>query len=336
MTTGDVAADPAGRPDLLTRSLTTRRVPFQIFGTVMVGCVLISLMFAALPEDYASARSLEFQVAGTLAVLGLFGWFVAPRLPGTWGIDACILASGVLAAHSAAVLQEDEGQMVVGFGLVVLGVFAACFLRTWHAMIITTVALLLYCVGASMRPLLSTPAILVSLAAIVLGVTYLVARLVATLRDLALHDTLTGLLNRRGLGLMSEPVLAAAARAGNTVTIGIVDVDSFKQFNDSYGHLAGDELLVVITRSWASAARSSDLLARFGGDEIVVVLVGADISEARELDARARAAFAQACPNDWPHTWTAGFSAWSPGEAVNDVVDRADRELLERKPRRAS
>lgn len=97
------------------------------------------------------------------------------------------------------------------------------------------------------------------------------------LTQMATHDTLTGLLNRRALldGLTRE--LAHGRREDKPVFVAIVDLDNFKTINDRYGHVAGDAFLEQIASRLGAALRSGDLLARFGGDEFVIVSrVGAD------------------------------------------------------------
>jgi diguanylate cyclase (GGDEF)-like protein len=166
---------------------------------------------------------------------------------------------------------------------------------------------------------------------IVLGVTLFVSQLVQRLHDLALHDGLTGVLNRRGLELLAEPVIAGARRAELPVSIAIIDIDRFKLFNDTRGHIAGDVLLVAVADAWGEAVRDSDLLARFGGDEFVLVLVGASRDEAQVLDTRATATFQSVRPDGWGDSWTIGITPLGADERLHEAIDRADVDMLERK-----
>ncbi len=91
---------------------------------------------------------------------------------------------------------------------------------------------------------------------------------------LAEHDALTGLLNRRGLRLRLQDLLAQTDAQGGFVAVGILDFDDFKQLNDNHGHAAGDALLRTVAARLVEAVRSSDMVARLGGDEIVLVMQG--------------------------------------------------------------
>jgi diguanylate cyclase (GGDEF)-like protein/PAS domain S-box-containing protein len=86
------------------------------------------------------------------------------------------------------------------------------------------------------------------------------------------HDELTGLPNRRLLGLKLDKAVAGAMQDGTTGAVVFVDLDRFKLVNDSLGHGAGDELLLLATQRLKATLRADDFLARFGGDEFIVLL----------------------------------------------------------------
>jgi len=91
------------------------------------------------------------------------------------------------------------------------------------------------------------------------------------LKELASHDSLTGLLNRRAImeGLPKE--IQRMKRQENVLCIGMCDIDHFKQINDTYGHLVGDEVLKEVTQRMAATLRDYDLLGRYGGEEFLVI-----------------------------------------------------------------
>lgn len=101
----------------------------------------------------------------------------------------------------------------------------------------------------------------------------------AELQTQALTDALTGLLNRRALGLELARLASLAQRTGSWLLAGAIDLDGFKQVNDSHGHDAGDEFLRGVAHKLQSVLRAGDVLARMGGDEFVVVGLGPKLAE---------------------------------------------------------
>ncbi len=96
-----------------------------------------------------------------------------------------------------------------------------------------------------------------------------------TLQTLALVDSLTGLANRRQFDLYLDRCLESTQQRQTPLALLMVDVDSFKRFNDTYGHLAGDDCLRRIGVTLQNVAhQSEDLIARYGGEEFAVILVG--------------------------------------------------------------
>jgi diguanylate cyclase (GGDEF)-like protein/PAS domain S-box-containing protein len=96
------------------------------------------------------------------------------------------------------------------------------------------------------------------------------------LRYMADHDPLTGLFNRRRFGRELERELSASARYGSGGAMLVLDLDDFKVVNDSFGHAAGDDLLVEVATALRERVRDSDIIARLGGDEFGVILPHAD------------------------------------------------------------
>ena len=92
------------------------------------------------------------------------------------------------------------------------------------------------------------------------------------IRELAYHDALTELPNRRLLNDRLSQAMAASKRSGSYAALMLIDLDSFKPLNDKYGHAFGDRVLVAFANRLKSSMREIDTLARFGGDEFVVIL----------------------------------------------------------------
>lgn len=92
------------------------------------------------------------------------------------------------------------------------------------------------------------------------------------LRELAYHDELTGLLNRRAVMERAQSLLALCGRQGSPVSLLMIDIDHFKRINDRHGHAAGDQVLCLVGETLRDNLRDSDLLGRIGGEEFLAVL----------------------------------------------------------------
>ena len=92
------------------------------------------------------------------------------------------------------------------------------------------------------------------------------------LRTQALHDALTGLPNRTLLHERTEKAIGNARGSGHTAALLLIDLDRFKEVNDTLGHDHGDELLIEVSRRLSAIVRRGDVLARLGGDEFAVLL----------------------------------------------------------------
>ncbi len=104
--------------------------------------------------------------------------------------------------------------------------------------------------------------------------------LVAELRTLAAIDSLTGLVTRRVFNEAASSALSGAASEQGTGLV-LIDIDHFKQVNDVYGHLAGDEVLVQMSQLLLAGTRGGDTVSRMGGDEIAVLMTGCGVDVLR-------------------------------------------------------
>lgn len=113
-----------------------------------------------------------------------------------------------------------------------------------------------------------------------------------TLQQQATQDGLTGLYNRRYLDMALEREMEQARREGRPLSVIMLDIDHFKQFNDSFGHAGGDALLAALGAMIQSSVRQGDTACRYGGEELAIVLPGAGLEDAwrRAEDLRDRAA----------------------------------------------
>jgi diguanylate cyclase (GGDEF)-like protein len=141
------------------------------------------------------------------------------------------------------------------------------------------------------------------------------------LTRMALTDHLTGVPNRRAWDEELEAGLLAASRRGWPVTVAVLDVDHFKDFNDQFGHQAGDRFLKEIAARWQTQLRDADILARIGGDEFGVIFTGCRLDVAASISGRLCAGLPQG------RTCSAGVAEWNGREAAADLTARADEAL---------
>lgn len=156
----------------------------------------------------------------------------------------------------------------------------------------------------------------------------------AELRDMALHDTLTGLANRRKFDEQIRRSLAQFQREHVSGALILLDVDHFKRFNDLYGHPAGDQALVQVAQCLQTAARRpNDLAARLGGEEFALLLEHTDAEGARDCAERARSLLLQSLithagnPSVGFVTLSAGITLFHAGDTPDSVYVRADAAL---------
>ncbi len=135
---------------------------------------------------------------------------------------------------------------------------------------------------------ISPAGVFLSCSLILLGVAGLIAlerrfadRQSAELEFLARHDPLTGLMNRRAIELRLRESIARCRRYGRRFALIALDLDGFKRVNDTYGHAAGDELLIAISSRISAMTRQTDAACRIGGDEFLMLLE--DISEDKNV-----------------------------------------------------
>ncbi|WP_051548220.1 GGDEF domain-containing protein [Sneathiella glossodoripedis] len=108
------------------------------------------------------------------------------------------------------------------------------------------------------------------------------------LESMSTTDELTGLANRRGLKNHMQKVLSSACRYGDTGIVGFLDLDHFKDVNDTHGHDAGDKILCELASLLQTNLRDTDFVARLGGDEFVFVLEKADTTQGLKRAAKIR------------------------------------------------
>lgn len=156
------------------------------------------------------------------------------------------------------------------------------------------------------------------------------------INHMALHDALTDLPNRVLLEDRMDMAISRAARSGQKVALGFIDLDHFKQVNDNFGHKVGDRMLKDVATRLTSALRGSDTLSRWGGDEFVVLCPDLNsIDDAKEITQKLSLLTREHISidgTDFPFTFSAGFAIY-PNDASDSemLLSEADRAMFHAK-----
>jgi diguanylate cyclase (GGDEF)-like protein len=166
------------------------------------------------------------------------------------------------------------------------------------------------------------------------------ARLHERVQQQAIADPLTGLYNHRHLHERLEQEMARAKRSHRPVSVLMLDIDSLKLVNDTYGHQVGDEALKLLASVLQSSCRAEDIVGRYGGDEFMIILPEADTAKAQRIGERIQANLAARCLEGEgkdgcvPIRLSMGVACY-PGDAtiMRELVDAADAALYRSKQR---
>lgn len=174
-----------------------------------------------------------------------------------------------------------------------------------------------------------------ALVALVMLRQYLVlkdnVRMAQSMRRIAWTDSLTGVYNRHFFNEMLPREMERAVRYKHKLSLLMLDIDGFKKYNDTYGHLKGDVVLRTLARVFSNQMRASDIVARFGGDEFVVILPETSRRTALIIAERIRSTVSTQSFENVSLSVSIGVTSFHPGLTPEHLVEEADRDMYRRK-----
>jgi GGDEF domain-containing protein len=286
---------------------------------------LSGLFAAAFPANPAAPVEL-LRLAGVVALCASLAlWWLGNRVP-RWFLHFAVIGGTALISVLIARSATGVGMVVTACDYMWMGVYAAFFFSRPAARAHTALIAVAFAAALLASPHHVPADAWVFMTASLVVATETIGRQSSRLRHEAHTDPLTGLFNRKGLAPAAERAFALADRTGIPLTVGLIDLDDFKQVNDREGHAEGDRLLVQMTRTWRAELQPGDIFARLGGDEFLVILVGSGDEEARRLfDLLLFVSPAQ---------WSAGVIKRRKGEGLSACLARADNALYDSKRKR--
>ncbi len=264
-------------------------------------CIGISTVYAWRTgrTDGAARFAAATYTAGCIAVAHISG------LPGVLWLYAVLLANFLLVGRGTAVLISAIAIVAV-------------------AMSDTALAI------TSEKLMFVASAFVTSLFAYVFALRSEEQRL--QLESIAAHDSLTGAYNRRGMDAELEIAMSSSMRDGAPLGLLVFDLDHFKQVNDSFGHEAGDEVLVQIAEVTRRSTRRGDRFFRSGGEEFGLLVPGAGTDSLRFLAEKLRATVEdEVSCNGRAVTVSIGATWFIAGESTADFLSRADAAMYRAK-----
>ena len=151
------------------------------------------------------------------------------------------------------------------------------------------------------------------------------------LRALMVRDSLTGLLNHTNFKERLRNEVARAKRQGKPLAVALIDIDHFKQVNDTYGHPVGDQVIKNLARLLKQRLRGADLIGRYGGEEFAVALPDTTLEGAIKALDNIRTSFEaieqRAGPRSFQVTLSAGAAAFPDGHDAEGLIKQADEAL---------
>ncbi|MCG8415624.1 MAG: diguanylate cyclase [Pseudomonadales bacterium] len=153
---------------------------------------------------------------------------------------------------------------------------------------------------------------------------------------IASTDALTNAYTRRYLNEVTQREMARSNRNSTPLTLVILDIDHFKQINDTHGHLAGDKVLVQLSQVCRDNIRSTDVFSRYGGEEFIILMPETSLELGQQKTEVLRKLISdqpliEFNGREIPVSFSAGVTAWETGESLESLIARADKALYQAK-----
>ncbi len=307
-----------------------RRLEVQV---LILQCVIASAFAAFVQHQYAESRPEAVAIAAsiclyhTLLAIYILGFRVRGR--DNRVVNLVLPLFDILCVSAAWLVFDDLGSPVWALYLYSIVSYSrrlnAFGMTAFVAFVIANIAVVSRQVtgdttgwGEPEAWTIAVIAVAVAFLSYALGIAWTGAEVIAS--SLARTDPLTGIGNRRWV----MDCLDELQYEHNHFAVLMLDLDNFKQINDEFGHQVGDAVLIRAARLIADNLRPGDILGRYGGEEFIVVLPGADIADARAVADRLRLKVRTGTPT----TVSIGAATRSPGDTIENVIEKADSLLL--------
>lgn len=299
-----------------------------------------------------------FCLAGIAGVYGLIrsGWSLRLRDPSLtlWQIlyaVACNATAYVIAGSARGITLPILAVILM------FGIFGLSIRQMLGVLLFSLCAFGAAIGGVEWRPDAAHPPALsaayaIMILVVLLGSTFLTTRIQAArrrlqlrkrelaaaleqVRELAMYDELTGLLNRRQMAELMRMEFLRGQRTERSLVLVLFDIDYFKDINDSFGHAAGDAALRSFAQTLRRLVRGGDEIARWGGEEFLLMLRDVSEGETRDLLERVRSAVVSmevaGTPAGTRFTVSGGYARRTDGESWEQLIERADQALYKAK-----
>lgn len=318
----DAALSRDGGP-LRREGRWVRLLPFAVIA-------LIASVLSVLPSGLRDAEAAHVSTVIWSAIIFLFVVVAAAMFPwDRWPPDLqAVIPFGYMVV--VALLRHAQGSGDAGYTVLYIlpVVWIALYGPTWQlGVALPVVAGLIFLPLVLYKPLFGEahyPTNDIALLVIITLVIFFVAGALRVATNAASLDTLTGLPNRRVFMARLRRMSTQAGSPGKPFSVAILDLDHFKNYNDTHGHDAGDRLLEATALEWQATIRQRDVLARIGGEEFGLIVRGG-LDECRTVANRLLALVPHA------QTASAGIAEGLPGEDPSDTLRRADGALYRAK-----